>query len=137
MNQFLHIIAYLVNLIGYILFFVVSSSKETTRYDFLIIFNVLWAIPFTAYLVFMFLYGCGGLDVFKTTGNYRIGAKQFWSYKTGCLVTVHYPIDNWEYTSSITFRRFAYDRFNKPGNFVKSVQAGNLPKKVPGISILP
>jgi hypothetical protein len=69
----------MINFIGCIFFIAVFEDKSAWRYTYLVIINVLWAIPFLAYLIFMFIHGCGGLDKFKTTGSYKVGAKQFWS----------------------------------------------------------
>lgn len=120
MNQYFHLLGYITQVVGYVIF--LSVPVTTVNWKLLITINSIWGFCFIIYFMLMLVYGCGGLDRFEDNGQYKIGATEFWSKKTCCKVLVYYPIDYEEYIDKIRARPFKYNRFTQPENFIKSMQ---------------
>ena len=119
MNQYLHLFAYVVQLVGYVLYLTIPVA--TMHWTLLLVINSIWGTFFLIYLMMVLVYGCGGLDRFEASGEYKVGAQEFWSEETKCKVLVYYPIDESEYIDKIRHRPFRYWRFESTDNFVESL----------------
>ena len=108
MNQYLHIFAYAVQFVGYLLFLTVPV--ERIHWTLLIVINSIWGTFFLIYLMMVLVYGCGGLDRFEPSGEYKVGAQEFWTetHNHKVKVLMYYPIDEREYIDKIRHHPFRY-----------------------------